>query len=441
MRKLLFVCICFFVIFSVPGNVTNKLVAVEGCQGSRGVWNNNLTARELNYFDLNYNEETKKGESVCDYTSDYNKNGKAESSVVTCEYKNGKYDLKIQNCNSNHYYCIEEDDGAECVHRSDLPYCNGTGYYEGETVAWGKPGCVDEKTLGMCYHDGVIREVDKCAGTLDYCYTSTRMQKGNAIDWFAKCETSKCRDGYGTVFALDSQQCDTEGRENVSYHDYRKVCTIDGWSKLEDCDKDTQECYLDGVKNKTYCVTKGVWKCGVIGDTSIGREVPTGESICYGGNPYLCNSPPEYDSLDICTEGEECREYIDGRRAACVPEGQAHENGEVIEAPNTSSKIYDPSAGCTGSNQINVAGWCFPYGAPGIASKLLQIVLGIAGGVAFLLLVYGFILVGTASGDEKKMQAAKETITSAIIGLLISLFSLFIFRLVVVNILQIPGIG
>jgi hypothetical protein len=50
-------------------------------------------------------------------------------------------------------------------------------------------------------------------------------------------------------------------------------------------------------------------------------------------------------------------------------------------------------------------------------------------------------LIATSSGDEKKVQGAKETITSAITGLLVSIFALFILRLIVVNILHIPGIN
>jgi hypothetical protein len=54
-------------------------------------------------------------------------------------------------------------------------------------------------------------------------------------------------------------------------------------------------------------------------------------------------------------------------------------------------------------------------------------------------MVGGFISLATSGGDPKKMQAAKETITSAISGLLISLFAIFIVRLIIVYILRIPG--
>lgn len=82
-----------------------------------------------------------------------------------------------------------------------------------------------------------------------------------------------------------------------------------------------------------------------------------------------------------------------------------------------------------------------PVDIDGFATWFLEIIFGIAGGIAFLLMVYGFILMATSSGDEKKLQGAKETVTSAITGLLVSIFALFLFRLIAVNILKIPGIN
>jgi hypothetical protein len=92
-------------------------------------------------------------------------------------------------------------------------------------------------------------------------------------------------------------------------------------------------------------------------------------------------------------------------------------------------------------NNIDTALGCIPVGTNDFIKWLLPIIFGIAGGISFLLMVYGFILMATSSGDEKKLQGAKETISSAIVGLLVSIFAIFIFKLVAVNILQIPGIN
>ncbi len=99
----------------------------------------------------------------------------------------------------------------------------------------------------------------------------------------------------------------------------------------------------------------------------------------------------------------------------------------------------NPFEGCSGTS-INTALGCIPVEIKEFVPWLLKGLFGIAGGIAFLLMVYGFILIATSGGDEKKVAGAKETITSALIGLLVCIFSIFILRLIAVNILKIPGI-
>ena len=96
---------------------------------------------------------------------------------------------------------------------------------------------------------------------------------------------------------------------------------------------------------------------------------------------------------------------------------------------------------CNGDQGVNTALGCIPIGSSNFTTWILGWLFGIAGGIAFLLMVYGFILVATSGGDEKKVAGAKETITSAIVGLLVCVFAVFILRLVAVNILHIPGIS
>ena len=101
---------------------------------------------------------------------------------------------------------------------------------------------------------------------------------------------------------------------------------------------------------------------------------------------------------------------------------------------------YDPFNGCT-STSINTALGCIPVEMEKFVPWLLGWLFGVAGGIAFLLMAYGFILIATSSGDEKKVQGARETITSAITGLIVCIFAIFILRLIAVNILKIPGIN
>lgn len=91
--------------------------------------------------------------------------------------------------------------------------------------------------------------------------------------------------------------------------------------------------------------------------------------------------------------------------------------------------------------QIRTAFGCVPIEINGFVAWLVPILFGTIAAISFLLIIYGFISIATSSGDPKKIQGAKETISSAIIGLLFAIFSLFILRLIVLDILHIPGIN
>ena len=103
------------------------------------------------------------------------------------------------------------------------------------------------------------------------------------------------------------------------------------------------------------------------------------------------------------------------------------------------NSVLAASVLCDNDQGVNTALGCIPIGSGNFTTWILKYLFGIAGGIAFLLMVYGFILVATSGGDEKKVAGAKETITSAIVGLLVCIFAVFILRLVAVNILNIPG--
>jgi len=119
----------------------------------------------------------------------------------------------------------------------------------------------------------------------------------------------------------------------------------------------------------------------------------------------------------------------------------------ILAWKNLTTKVLavDPFAGCSpassGSPSINTALGCIPVRVDDFMTWFLPKVFGIAGGISFLLMVYGFILMSTSGGDPKKAQGAQETVTSAITGLLVSIFALFLLRLIAVNILHIPGIN
>jgi len=90
---------------------------------------------------------------------------------------------------------------------------------------------------------------------------------------------------------------------------------------------------------------------------------------------------------------------------------------------------------------IKTALGCIPVGEfTDFVAWLLRRLIAIAGGIAFLLVIFGGFKILTSAGNPKGIQAGNEMITSALIGLLFIIFSVFLLELIGVKILSIPGL-
>jgi len=74
-----------------------------------------------------------------------------------------------------------------------------------------------------------------------------------------------------------------------------------------------------------------------------------------------------------------------------------------------------------------------------IQKTLLSWGIGLAGGLALLCIIYAAFMMQSSQGNPEKLKKAQELITSCIMGLMLIIFSVFILRLIGVNILRIPG--
>lgn len=122
------------------------------------------------------------------------------------------------------------------------------------------------------------------------------------------------------------------------------------------------------------------------------------------------------------------------------------------------SSVNNVSAGASIGNQIR----CGP-GDKGISTAIgcinmfgdgatdytgnsfLQIILrwaiGIGGGIALLLILYAGFMIMTASGNPERIKAGQEMLTSAIAGLILLIFSIYILKVVGVDILGLCKFG
>ena len=65
--------------------------------------------------------------------------------------------------------------------------------------------------------------------------------------------------------------------------------------------------------------------------------------------------------------------------------------------------------------------------------------IGLAGVLALLCIIYSAFMMQSSQGNPEKLKKAQEMITSCIMGLMLIIFSVFILRLIGVDILNIPG--
>lgn len=113
----------------------------------------------------------------------------------------------------------------------------------------------------------------------------------------------------------------------------------------------------------------------------------------------------------------------------------------VISTTVPAARGFDPTCDTyknpDGTNAgISTALGCLPTDPQAFVGLVIPWAVGIGGGVAFLLMLYGVFMIIVSSGVPDKMQAGRELITSAITGLLIIVFAVFILKFIGVDVLQ-----
>ena len=90
----------------------------------------------------------------------------------------------------------------------------------------------------------------------------------------------------------------------------------------------------------------------------------------------------------------------------------------------------DTAIGCIPVSDTNeLMGW------------ILGWAVGVGGGIAFLLIVYASFMVMTSQGVPDRLKAGQELLTSAISGLIMLIFSVFILKFIGIDILKLGSFG
>lgn len=106
---------------------------------------------------------------------------------------------------------------------------------------------------------------------------------------------------------------------------------------------------------------------------------------------------------------------------------------------NRDDEAFTKCATCQAENGIWTALGCVPTTIDGIVESGLRLGLGLAGGFALLFIIFGSFTISSSTGDPQRLQTGQQMITSAVVGILLIVFSVIIMNIIGVQILAIPG--
>jgi len=116
-----------------------------------------------------------------------------------------------------------------------------------------------------------------------------------------------------------------------------------------------------------------------------------------------------------------------------------HWRGSFSVNPPTTVTIQTCPSGL-GEGMVTALG-CIPTKPDKFVIWFLQKAIGLGGGIAFLLIIWGAFTIITSAGNPEKLNNGKEIIVSAVSGLLMIIFSVVLLKIIGVDILGIPGFG
>lgn len=179
---------------------------------------------------------------------------------------------------------------------------------------------------------------------------------------------------------------------------------------------------------------KTVDVCYPYSDSSVKPgETITNALACGGGTSgYVCEDPEAYfcmvrDTSDPTEADLRCQK-IPNKKSPCL-EGLMEDGRPAPK--DKPALIAKCTKFATAVGELQTTPMAF-------MQKLFGIILSLAGGIALLLIIFSGYQILTSQGNPEKIQGAKDTITSAIIGLVFMIFSMVILQVIGVDILHIP---
>ncbi len=114
---------------------------------------------------------------------------------------------------------------------------------------------------------------------------------------------------------------------------------------------------------------------------------------------------------------------------------------QLPEGSDAYNNCIECAEGEEGQEGVWTAVGCIKREPESILAELLSIGLTTGGGIALLMILGAGFIFSTSAGDPKRVDQAKELITSAVIGLIFIIFSIAMLEFIGFTVLKIPGFG
>lgn len=108
---------------------------------------------------------------------------------------------------------------------------------------------------------------------------------------------------------------------------------------------------------------------------------------------------------------------------------------------NPGSQALTECSSCYNSGGIWTAIGCISQDPRSLISKIINVALGISGGITLVVILISAFSLTISGGDVKKTSDAKEWLTAAIMGLIFIILSVSILEFIGTTVLRIPGFG
>ncbi|PIU37551.1 hypothetical protein COT02_00310 [Candidatus Roizmanbacteria bacterium CG07_land_8_20_14_0_80_34_15] len=161
----------------------------------------------------------------------------------------------------------------------------------------------------------------------------------------------------------------------------------------------------------------------------------SGDVACVSGNPMIGGQ----STIDYHNSSCKC---VDSNIAKANPNVAISEMCYKYLGSSTQANELKSCLSCSSQNGMLTGLGCIPLDLNTfITSFVLTTGIGIGGGFALLCIIYAAFMMQSSQGNPEKLKKAQEMITSCIMGLMLIIFSVFIMKIIGVNILRIPGFG